>query len=273
MQTAFRDFDGFEMHDVHVHAGKGDYHLVFDAFTVLVDAKMYSRCISASERDKIKQDLLRNDQIRFAWLVSLDTNVHKYDRAPFMFEWISDTQCICYVNALRKHEAPIETLRTVWFVCAYIHENLMMRIQDVSETELAVENTALRKKIDVIREKIQQYQRFSRDRDHSMRELRETMDKQDALIMETVTEHTNGVVSMFTDTILSWWNRVTVQCDESSLKSVSIWARFRRDEREISDKMNIQVFKNILVSILCDKNVRRSTGKDGIEVMQRRFVT
>lgn len=127
-RRTFQDFSGFEMKDVHAQGGEGDFHLHFAEFDLLVDAKNYRGKIPSKEREKIRADLKKNEHLSFAWLVSLNTSIEKFDRAPIMFEWISTSQCIVYINKLMGDSSssssssvssldPEQLLRAAWFFC------------------------------------------------------------------------------------------------------------------------------------------------------------
>ena len=130
----FMDFKGFDIIDKHTQGGEGDFHLHFEEFDVLADAKNYKKKVPMDQREKIKKDLVKNEHLHFAWLVSLNTSIEKYDKAPIMYEWINTTQCIVYINNLSSFEDPKKILRIVWFTC----KELYKLIEDVhfDETEL-----------------------------------------------------------------------------------------------------------------------------------------
>jgi hypothetical protein len=71
----FIDFKGFEIIDKHTQGGQGDFHLHFEDFDILVDAKNYKKKVPNDQREKIKKDLLKNEHLHFAWLVSLNTSI------------------------------------------------------------------------------------------------------------------------------------------------------------------------------------------------------
>ena len=56
----FVDFKGFEIIDKHTQGGEGDFHLHFEDFDVLADAKNYKKKVPVDQREKIKKDLLKN---------------------------------------------------------------------------------------------------------------------------------------------------------------------------------------------------------------------
>ena len=101
-ERAFQDFEGFELLDVHKQAHKGDWHINIKDLTIMVDSKSYKRKVDITQRDKIKNDLRKNERINFAWLVSLNTRIDKVDNANFVFDWISEKQCVIYINNLLR---------------------------------------------------------------------------------------------------------------------------------------------------------------------------
>ena len=113
----FIDFKGFEIIDKHTQGGQGDFHLHFEDFDVLVDAKNYKKKVPIDQREKIKNDLQKNEHLHFAWLVSLNTSIDKFDKSPIMYDWINTKQCIVYINNLSSFEDPKKILRIVWFTC------------------------------------------------------------------------------------------------------------------------------------------------------------
>jgi hypothetical protein len=54
----FQDFSGFKIIDKHTQGGQGDFHLHFEEFDILVDAKNYNKKVPIDQREKIKKDLL-----------------------------------------------------------------------------------------------------------------------------------------------------------------------------------------------------------------------
>ena len=113
---AFNYFDEFYIKDVANIAGKGDFHLFFKEFAVLVDVKNGDTMVNNVMIEKTKSDLQNND-VLFAWIVSLNTDIMKYNKYPIMFEWISEKKCVCYVNSLLKRGEPVEFLRLLYNFC------------------------------------------------------------------------------------------------------------------------------------------------------------
>jgi hypothetical protein len=57
LSETFKDFIGYKIEKKSHHGHKGDFHLFFDKFNVLVDLKNYSGSVQKKELDKIEHDL------------------------------------------------------------------------------------------------------------------------------------------------------------------------------------------------------------------------
>jgi len=258
---AFRDFDGFKLKDTHKIAHSGDCHLIFKEFTVLADSKQYSSStVPIKDRIKIKEDLLFNEKIEFAWLVSMDSNIDVFNKAPFMFEFISDKKCICYINSLTKHKEPIELLRCVWFMCKLIHEKMM----DKDETDDLSENDELnflRKYQETVKENLLNYQKFSVNRDKTLKSLKNTLEEQDKLIRDILNKETNN----FCDLVMQWWTNNIEIDEESTLKPLEIWNKFKKDNKEIPNDIGINNFKeNLSICVNQEDNVEVILNPKGV---------
>jgi hypothetical protein len=230
----FQDFKGYELLDKHTQGGQGDFHLHFEEFDVLVDAKNYKKKVPLDQREKIKKDLLKNEHLHFAWLVSLNTSIEKYDKAPIMYEWINTTQCIVHINNLSSFEDPKKILRIVWFTC----KELYKFIEDVNfdETEL----TELREKNFKMMDKVRNIRKTIREINTSMnatRNLIQVMDDELKGILESETcEIVASNFSLFDD----WWNlNLEVTNDESIVASTDLWTRFKQENKLMISEMNI----------------------------------
>lgn len=258
---AFRDFDGFKLTDTHKTPHSGDCHLIFKEFTVLADSKQYSSStVPIKDRIKIKEDLLFNEKIEFAWLVSMDSNIDVFNKAPFMFEFISDKKCICYINSLTKHKEPIELLRCVWFMCKLIHEKMM----DKDETDDLSENDELnflRKYQETVKENLLNYQKFSVNRDKTLKSLKNTLEEQDKLIRDILNKETNN----FCDLVMQWWTNNIEIDEESTLKPIEMWNKFKKDNKEIPNDIGINNFKeNLSICVNQEDNVEVILNPKGV---------
>lgn len=230
----FQDFKGFDIIDKHTQGGQGDFHLHFEEFDVLVDAKNYKKKVPVDQREKIKKDLLKNNHLHFAWLVSLNTSIDKYDKAPIMYEWINTTQCIVHINNLSSFEDPKKILRVVWFTC----KELYKFIEDVNfdETEL----TELREKNFKMMDKVRNIRKTIRQINTSMNATRNLIQVMDDELKGILEAETSDLVASNFSLFDDWWElNLEVINDESLVASTDLWTRFKQENKLIISEMNI----------------------------------
>ncbi len=270
---AFRDFEAFEMIDIHSIGGQGDFHLKFKDFTVLADSKKYTNKVNSTSRDKIKRDLKTKEHIHIAWLVSLNTTIDKFDKAPFMFEWLTGNKCICYINSLMLASEPVEMLRAVFYACQTIY-HIMNHDESRGDADLHI----LREQQLKVKEIAQKMQKNNRERETIMTQFRNNFDRSDEYIRELLNEETNKMVM---ETIVSggggkndhfsqvaqWWKSNMEKCDgDVVIKSTALWTQFKRD-CEVGTMTRDQ-FKDILISFLPEAEVVKPKSKAGaLEIM------
>jgi hypothetical protein len=231
----FKDFKGYDIVDKHTQGGEGDFHMHFDEFDILVDAKNYKKGVPSRERDKIKGDLLKNEHINFAWLVSLNTKIDKFDKSPIMYEWVSTTKCICYINDLSHYEDPSNILRVAWFTCKELFKFITIDEEvDVSElTELRESKFRINDKIKNVRKTIRELNTtigvFKKQVDNVDYELRDLLDVETSIMVE----------SNFT-ILNNWWNENIEKTEEDvSMVSTDIWFKFRQDNKDCIKEFDI----------------------------------
>jgi phage host-nuclease inhibitor protein Gam len=234
----FKDFKGFEIIDKHTQGGEGDFHMHFEEFDVLVDVKNYKKKIPIEQREKIKKDLMKNEHLTFAWLVSLNTTIDKYERAPIMYEWINTKQCIVYINHLNSFEDPQKILRIIWFNC----KELYRFVEDVSEDD--TELTELKEKNYKFMDKIKSLRRTIREINTSINATKnfiQVMDDELREMIETETkEFINSNFSLFDD----WWKEnIELTNDNSVVLSTDLWFRFKQDNKNMMKELDITVEK------------------------------
>jgi len=268
----FMDFKGFEIIDKHTQGGEGDFHLHFEEFDVLADAKNYKKKVPIDQREKIKKDLLKNEHLHFAWLVSLNTSIEKYDKAPIMYEWVNTTQCIVYINNLSSFEDPKKILRIVWFTCKELYKLIEDVDQDESElTDLREKNFKLMDKVKNIRKTIREINTSM----NATRNLIQVMDDELRGILETETkEIVASNFSLFDD----WWDQnIETTNDERLVSSTDLWTRFKQENKLIINDMNItgDKFKQYIKSkvplssiILRNKNANSAFDIKGIKMVE-----
>jgi len=263
--NVFRDFDGFQLKEVCSIGGLGDFHLHFKEMTILVDSKLYTNKVNSTSRDKIRRDLLNNEHIAFAWLVSMDTFVDRFDKAPFMFEWVNPQKCICYINNLRGQEEPGELLRAVWYCCKALQQ---MMTTDASEKgELSV----LKEREMKMRDILEKLVKSNRERDTLLTQFRQNFDKSDEYIREMLNAETDLVVNQYYRVVVEWWNKNLEETKSSvqiPIKSTLLWTQFKRDMGDQIGDIDATMFKDILCGFLGeDKVVKPKTKGGALELM------
>ena len=230
----FVDFKGFEIIDKHTQGGEGDFHLHFEDFDVLADAKNYKKKVPVDQREKIKKDLLKNEHLHFAWLVSLNTSIEKYDKAPIMYEWINTTQCVVYINNLSSFEDPKKILRIVWFTC----KELYKLIEDVDQDEN--ELTDLREKNFKLMDKVKNIRKTIREINTSMNATRNLIQVMDDELRGILEAETNEIVTSNISLFDDWWEvNIEVVNEEYIVSSTDLWTKFKQENKLMINEMNI----------------------------------
>jgi hypothetical protein len=268
----FVDFKGFEIIDKHTQGGEGDFHLHFEDFDVLADAKNYKKKVPVDQREKIKKDLLKNEHLHFAWLVSLNTSIEKYDKAPIMYEWINTTQCVVYINNLSSFEDPKKILRIVWFTC----KELYKLIEDVDQDEN--ELTELREKNFKLMDKVKNIRKTIREINTSMNATRNLIQVMDDELRGILEAETNEIVTSNISLFDDWWEvNISVVNDESFVSSTDLWTKFKQENKLMINEMNISgdKFKQYIKSkvplssiILRSKNANSAFDIKGIKLAE-----
>jgi len=268
----FMDFKGFEIVDKHTQGGEGDFHLHFEDFDVLADAKNYKKKVPVDQREKIKKDLLKNEHLHFAWLVSLNTSIEKYDKAPIMYEWINTTQCVVYINNLSSFEDPKKILRIVWFTC----KELYKLIEDVDQDEN--ELTDLREKNFKLMDKVKNIRKTIREINTSMNATRNLIQVMDDELRGILEAETNEIVTSNISLFDDWWEvNIEVVNDETLVASTDLWTKFKQENKLMINEMNISgdKFKQYIKSkvplssiILRSKNANSAFDIKGIKLAE-----
>jgi hypothetical protein len=234
----FKDFKSFELVDKHTQGGQGDFHMHFEEFDVLVDAKNYKKKVPIDQREKIKKDLIKNEHMTFAWLVSLNTSIDKYDKSPIMYEWINTNQCIVYINNLSAFDEPQKILRIVWFTCRELFNMIKDENMDVSElTELKNKQFKLMDKIKGIRKNI-------RELNTNMNQTRNMIQTMDDQLREIIEFESSNIVNSNFSLFDDWWEKsVEPTNDEQLAVSTDFWLRFKQDNKTLVKEMEITVDK------------------------------
>jgi hypothetical protein len=234
----FRDFKGYNLIDKHTQGGEGDFHLQFEEFDVLVDAKNYKKKVPNDQRLKIESDLIKNEHLTFAWLVSLNTDIDKYNKAPVMYEWINTKQCIVYINNLTENEDPRKLLRIVWFTCKELYKLVQ---------EATIENKELQEfkndKFNLMT-KIRTMRKTMREINTTLNTTRNMLQLIDDEFKEILSSETEKLVesnySMFDD----WWDtNIELTNGDEKILSTDLWFKFKQDNKTSMKEFDVTTDK------------------------------
>ena len=260
----FKDFNQFQIQDKHTQNGEGDFHLHFEDFDVLADAKNYTDKVDKKQRDKIKNDLLKNEHINLAWLVSLNTNIYQFDKVPIMYEWINTKQCIIYINNLLSFEDPEKILRISWLFSKQIYKLIEIKIED--EDELI----ELKEKQFKIMDKLKNLKTIMREINTTINNLKTQVNNVDFEIKDLLEMETNNIVETNFSLFDDWWEiNIEQTTDETQITSTEIWFKFKNDNKDIIKDFDITIdkFKNYIITKIPSTNrILKGNKKGAIEI-------
>jgi hypothetical protein len=186
--------------------------------------------------------------------------IDKFDKAPFMFEWLSEKKCVCYVNHLLRYEEPGEILRAVYYCCKVLYgiingygEENLNEINKLKERELK------------IREIAQKMVKNSRERETLMTQFRANFDKNDEYIREILDGETNKMAGECFGEVVKWWNENITTDSGEKIKSTVLWNQYKKylESTNAENNMDANDFKNILCSFLHESKIVRPKTKGG----------
>lgn len=231
----FRDFPGFAIEDKHKQSGKGDYHLHFKDFSVLADSKNYTSNVPNTDRVKIKRDLEQNPHMEFAWLVSLNSGIDKYDKYPIMVEWANTKQCIVYINQL--HSNPEWLLRSAWYLCDLLHK---MNADHDGQTS---ENQVLKERMHKAFENVKSARTVVREVNSNINKFKDLMTSLDDRLKMVLEIETQAIVESGQAQMEAWWDaNIRPGSPSDCLVSSKLWTKFKQDTRQIESKEQFQTF-------------------------------
>jgi len=275
LSDTFKDFPGYKLEKKAHQAHKGDIHLFFKDFNVLVDLKNYSSSVQKKELDKIEHDLSINDTMDFAWLISYDSNVSDWNRFPIMYKWIvteNGLKCVVIVNNLNANKNPVDVLRNVWSITYELHKMMnKTKVEDKDVQDMKERDYNVVQKIKTAQKRLSELRRSVM----SMSQITKDIEND---IIDALSLLSNEIVkneSEKNEKIKEWWE-LNIDCDdndENKLTSTEIWTRFKKDNKEYVDenKLLIDDFKNyVKIFIDVDKYNERSK-KGSIEFIGFKF--
>ena len=296
LAATFNDFQGFELIDKHAESKKGDYHLRFEEFDVLVDAKNYKNNVPSKEREKIKKDLIANSHIHFAWLISLNTDIDTCKRSPVTYELV-DGRYVVYVNNLLQYNNPQQFLRILWSNCKELKRLIMDEALEEDDNEVGDELREYKKRCGQQVDKIRGYIKSIREINATINNLKKLLDNMQMSMSDTLSEDTqaiigglsastnvnastnaivsaNDIIVNVNDLLDTWWRANMERVEEEGLmiKSTDIWYKFRADNEQYLEDIDAQKFKKMLMEYLDEGSYVRLKGKtSAIEVKNYRF--
>jgi hypothetical protein len=276
LSETFKDFIGYKIEKKSHQGHKGDFHLFFDKFNVLVDLKNYSGSVQKKELDKIEHDLSINDTMDFAWLISYESNVSDWNRFPIMCKWIvTDVglKCVIIVNKLNANKNPTDVLRIVWNMTNEIFM-MMSKTKEIDNTELE----KIRERDYNVLQKIKMAQKRLSEMKRNVVSMSQIAKDIENDIIDAVSMFTNELSKNEFDKSLKikeWWNE-NIEFDdnnESKLTSTDIWTRFKKENKLYIDenKMVVDDFKTCVKNFVDVNNYVEKSKKGSIEFIGFKF--
>ena len=246
----FVDFEEFELVNTSAKSHSGDFHLKFRHFNILVDCKKYTGGVDNISRDKLKSDLKKNSHIaKIAWMVSLDSINHKYNKANFMFS-IDDGLCICYINSLLLQCDPSEMLKTIWYASKVLYDSVLnIDKSDITELDL------LRKNEGRIKEQITNMLKTSKNSFWLLSQLKDNLEVREKELHEIMDNSILSIQEIYNNMVLTWWKINMEKKTNNKVKSNAIYDRFKKDNPNIEIRIDGEVFKMILLNIVEKENI------------------
>lgn len=268
LADTFKDFTGYKIENKAKQGHKGDFHLFFKDFNILVDSKNYSGSVQKKEITKIESDLTINDNMNFAWMVSLNSNICDYNRFPIMTKWITTdvgVKCILFINNLLEHKDPRNILRQAWMICNDFHRLTKKTVKEDGELENYREKFLLYKKhINNLQDRAAEIRRCVNVLQNSLKNLDNELLEMLSLVSDDIV---NEKVTL-NNTIKKWWNNnIEYVNDESKMTSTEIWNKFKKDNKEYvgDNKIAIENFKDIITNNIVNSSTYTEKSKSIIE--------
>lgn len=274
LSDTFKDFSGYKIENKAKQAHKGDFHLFFQDFNILVDSKNYSGSVQKKEVTKIESDLIINDNMHFAWLVSLNTDICDWNRFPITIKWINTevgAKCIIFINNLLDNKEPKNVLRQAWVICNEFHR--LTKQIDKEDGELE----KLREKDFIYQKQIKTLQERTSEIRRSVNSSLNTLKNMDNDLLEMLSLVSYQIVNKKFSSdgkISEWWDScIEFIGDDSKLTSTEIWNKFKKENKEyiIEHKITIDLFKDAVTSGLDGSTYAEKTKKGAVEFIGFRF--
>jgi len=271
--TAFRDFDSFCIKYTGDQTSKGDYHLFFKDFSVLVDTKNYTGNVNNASKKKFRMDMENNTHMKIAWLISMNSNIDCYDKYPIMFEMMGE-QCVFYVNNLLKYEEPVEMLRLLWSISNNI--NCILSKQETGEEEFKEYKT----KIEGI---VRELEKINKEENLVIIEMTKCLEKlrqnkkvtkdflteilNDKINTEIQNEYENVLQEQLIDSVRNWCGTKLhiVPYSKIVTKYTDIWDKFEKDIENRRFHIKKMKFRELILEIYKENTTKKAGEFIGLE--------
>jgi hypothetical protein len=268
LADTFKDFENYKIENKAKQCHKGDFHLFFKDFNILVDSKNYSGSVQKKEITKIESDLTINDNMNFAWMVSLNSNICEYNKFPIMTKWITTdvgVKCILFINNLLSNKEPRDILRQAWMICNDFHRLTKKTVKEDGELEKYREKFLLYKKhINNLQDRAAEIRRGLNISFNTLKHMDNDLLEMLSLVSDEVI---NNNVKL-NNIIKEWWdNNIEYVNDESKMTSTELWSKFKKDNKDYvgENKIIIEDFKNIVTSNIVSSSSYVEKSKSIIE--------
>jgi hypothetical protein len=268
LADTFKDFPGYKIENKAKQGHKGDFHLFFEDFNILVDSKNYSGSVQKKEIKKIESDLMVNDNMNYAWLVSLNSNICEYNIFPIMTKWITTdvgVKCILFINNLLDHKEPRNILRQAWSICEDFYRLTKKdNKEDVSLVKYREKELLYKKHINNLQDRVSEMRRQINGCANVLKHMDNDLLEMLSLASDEIIEEKTGLNGKISE----WWNmNIEYTGDENKLTSTEIWSRFKREHKDyvLENKVTIDQFKDVITTIAGSSTYTEKTKKSAIE--------
>lgn len=276
LSETFKDFVGYKIEKKSHQAHKGDFHLFFENFNVLVDLKNYTGSVQKKELEKIEHDLSINDTMDFGWLISYESNVSEWNRFPIMCKWIlTDVglKCIIIVNKLNSNKNPTDMLRSVWNMTNEIHA-ILSKTKEADNSELI----KIKERDYNVLQKIKMAHKRMSEMKRNITGMSQIAKDIENDIIDAISMFTNELTKNEFDKgvkIKEWWNEKIIfdGNNDCKLTSTEIWTVFKKENKLYVDenKMLIDDFKTHVKNFVDVNNYIEKSKKGSIEFIGFKF--
>jgi hypothetical protein len=276
LSETFKDFVGYKIEKKSHQGHKGDFHLFFENFNVLVDLKNYTTSVQRKEIEKIEHDLSINDTMNFAWLISLRSNVCDWNRFPTMFKWIITdvgTKCIIIVNNFLGNSNSEESLRQLWSITNEV--NKIINVKNATNEEIINykdRDNKLSKKIKLTQVKVVELRRIINLMSQNAKDIENDL-------IELLNILTSDIIKneyLKYSKIQEWWNKnIEYNTNENiKLTSTEIWSKFKKEEKEYvnENKLTVDDFKEGIKSFIDETTYTEKSKKGALEFIGFKFI-